>query len=394
MCEMDKGQMRKPQPRQHHYVPVTYLSRFADKDTLCVFDLGKKKEFRASTSNILKIRNFYAIDLPDNRESFVLETDLFGQIEAKSKPVLDEYLRTMVGPRGSDWEQLCKFVASLEVRTVGLRQTHWEMAQYFNDLIAWSVLSKSDWFEHALELAAIPDAALKEEALVNPHGLESPGLSLQKPQRDFVRHLQALNSEGELTYERAKVLYESSGYAAKVPQNDSLRLMVKLLPQMTAILQSMTPVLLMAPGQCRFVTSDDPLVRANPSHQHHFSNGLGLLCKGIEVYVPLSPLSCLMFKHGGQPEALAIGDDYVSYLNTLQGIYCYRFVVSRDSRLGWRTKSGKVSFDSAAFVAELSQCKPRKTMEMSGGPVPKKSHTFNLGMVRRDGGGDAGCKSD
>lgn len=76
--------MALDQPRHHHYVPQSYLKRFADREMVYVFDTQTDQIFKTNVRNIAAERDFYRI--PDTAvsseiNSYALESAL-SEIEA------------------------------------------------------------------------------------------------------------------------------------------------------------------------------------------------------------------------------------------------------------------------------------------------------------------------
>ena len=119
------------------------------------------------------------------------------------------------------------------------------------------------------------------------------------------------------------------------------------VPEIARLLQTKTWFLLRAPLEACFILSDNPVVRHN--YIDYWPRGsLGLKQDGIDVYLPISPRLAVQFicpkmanllrgtsegrrmlEFQNKGEAVPVQVENVTFVNSLQVIYCERFLYSR-----------------------------------------------------------------
>jgi len=106
--------------RKQHYVPVSYLYRFASKQEVFVVDIVKQNTFRTSPQNVAHIRDFYSGEGEGIVDENVVE-GYFSQVEGQVKPVVDSWIKTMRLPVKGDWNLVSEFIAGMHLRVPRLR---------------------------------------------------------------------------------------------------------------------------------------------------------------------------------------------------------------------------------------------------------------------------------
>ncbi|MCC9138798.1 DUF4238 domain-containing protein [Pontibacter silvestris] len=111
-------------PRQHHILPVFYLSGFTDTGTakgfLHVFDYFNKKRYQAKPTQVAKQRDFYRYTHPDI-DPFYMENEL-SKMESEYAPVLKNVLKTGRVNSNNEMGALLSFVSLLHVRSKRCRE--------------------------------------------------------------------------------------------------------------------------------------------------------------------------------------------------------------------------------------------------------------------------------
>ncbi len=262
---------QKSVPRMHHYLPRFYLNGFSQKNKLTVIDFESDKTFVASPQNVAKVRDFYAFEsITSAIVDYSVETELFQAIDSDAAGVITKINETCCIPTGHDWEALCWFIASLEVRVPRFRQIIYEFEQYKTDVEINSLFGTPESFDSF------------KKSYETGTG-ESLGVS----------------------YDEVKEIMESSGVLVQIDRNSYIEAMLKLMPSIYDIASKMTPHLLVVSQKAHFVTSDSPVVKYN-----NYANelGTGWLAPDIEVAIPLTYRCCLVLDRSGKPKILQAHD--------------------------------------------------------------------------------------
>lgn len=101
--------------RKQHYVPISYLRRFASENNVYVRDLVERKTFRTCLENIGHIRDFYSLVVDDESKDNLVEK-YFSEVEGKASTIIDQFIRTMKLPVDQAWGHLTEFVAGMHLR--------------------------------------------------------------------------------------------------------------------------------------------------------------------------------------------------------------------------------------------------------------------------------------
>ena len=258
--------MSKEKKRKQHYIPRFYLKSFAvpkkgEYYTNC-FEKSNFKQFEVNIKDVGCENYFYEIakDVPQEME------DTLSEFENEFSQVYNK-LVSRASVRCLKWKEkevFAQFIIVQEARTLEMREKLRDMVKSLNNWLLDKRLSK----EHEKEIKEI---------------------STEEGIRDL--HLGIIKRD----------LSENSA-------------MVDMLLNMKwAIFENNTAF--------PFWTSDHPVNRYNPYDFSPYGN-LGLLCRGIEVFFPLTPklgLSiCDPIEYFFGPEKSACIEDNVLFYNTLQ----------------------------------------------------------------------------
>jgi hypothetical protein len=280
-------------PRAHHYLPRFYLKNFALKKgktfRVHVYDLDTKRQFVTAIENIAQETDFNGA-FPGSNEP---AEPVLAKLENYMSPAVGKLISTDSVDRltAQDRKKVATFCATMATRTPATRNLMEEVAQ--------SILS---------HLRA-----------------DQAGLG-EKLEQDLVAYTQPENLRNSAT----SLLFDS-------------------LATFSSIFSSMKWVLKTPPEGALFHTSDAPIVRFNPIKSEHYGT-LGLLSKGIQVYMPLSSSLVLQMYHEkyypGQPEIREYSQDNLLFLRGLLVSQATRFLISQDGqydiRPGMRTGSPRV----------------------------------------------------
>ncbi|MER9846258.1 DUF4238 domain-containing protein [Mesorhizobium sp. M0106] len=223
----------------HHYVPQFMLRRFAKerrpgKYFANVFDKSNGRTFPANVDSIFGETHFNRVE---TSSGVVSVEDNMTSIESAAAPIIDRILSeiSFKSVSESDFATLCIFVALQMNRGTGARNVLEDMINQLRGRIA-EIVGEDN----------LPDE-IKDASSEN-----------EKKKMGIVTSLDDLQ-------EYAKT------FAAK-----DCRLMI-------------------APDGHEFIIGDNPVAITNSTPQDGLWSNLGLLCKGIEIYLPLSPKITLAF---------------------------------------------------------------------------------------------------
>lgn len=197
-------------PRKHHYIPKFYLRGFSDLGfakeygKFCAIDLRGKRHFTTTAENIAHVRDYYAFESEDGSPDFRVETDFFNGVDGEAARIIGKINRLQKVTIEDDWDGLCRFIASLEVRTPSQRQTTYEMKQYVFDLM------------HG-HLATSLEACERRTKEVE----EKTGEKVEMTPQELMDYV--------------------AKHRVQIPQNEHVALMLSVIPQSEAIIRRMTP---------------------------------------------------------------------------------------------------------------------------------------------------------
>jgi len=323
--------------RKHHYIPRSYLNRFATNDELVVLDFINKKRFIASPQNIGHIRDFYYVDGEDVGNENMVES-YFSKVENSAKSVITDYVNTMRLPKGRDWTNLVEFVASMYVRVPRFRYEYVEIAEGFLNMRAQHVLANPDSREYKdLAKHGMPEELLKDvsELQVTPH------------------------------------------------QNQYVLAMLKPIPKLVEVINQMSPTLIYSCGSSRFITSDNPIVLFDPKRDPY--HGSGWVKDSIEVYFPLSPRTCLLLRWHSKNSILSFHDKQVAMVNSLLISSTTQYIFAK-KEVTWISDDHKIRNNDAELFLKFDESKGKRNFLECGNMrvVPKKVDLNRIKKSRYD----------
>ena len=111
--------------RKHHYIPLGYLAAFTDSGTkdgqFYVLDVGSRKAFRTSPSNVAAERDFNRVDIEGHSPDAV-ENSL-APFEGEAVAAIRRVIKTRTYPSNNDWNYILNLIALLAVRTPRFRKS-------------------------------------------------------------------------------------------------------------------------------------------------------------------------------------------------------------------------------------------------------------------------------
>jgi len=120
----------------HHYLPVSYLKRFADQHGfLHVLDFHEQRRFKTKPQNVAKIRDYYTAETAERTDDVGVER-MLSVFESNAEPVFDRIIRENRIPLESEaWDHACAFIALLDQRLPIAREAYKQSADWMMNLI-------------------------------------------------------------------------------------------------------------------------------------------------------------------------------------------------------------------------------------------------------------------
>ena len=256
-----------------------------------MIDLRAKKCFTTSPENIAQVRDFYAFENPDGELDFRIESQFFTGIDGKAAQIIGKIERLQEVTPAKDWEGLCRFIASLEVRTPSQRQVSYEMQQHMSDLLNSHLATSLEACEERLRRY---EAETGKKSTISPTELQEQAVS----------------------------------HRVDIPQNEHVELMMSLIPTIEANVRRMTPHLLIAGEDEQFISSDFPIVKfdTNEERRREGLMGVGWATPEVEVTIPLTRTRCLVLNWDGKPNVMTATNETIAYCNTMQLAMSFQYV--------------------------------------------------------------------
>ena len=109
--------------KKHHYIPCSFLSAFASKDSrdglIFVFDKKNMRFFRQTCENVGYRPKYYSVDIDGESPDFV--EDELGKIEGVCKPIIRKIEKDRRMVVGDDYVTLMYYLGILAVRVPTIR---------------------------------------------------------------------------------------------------------------------------------------------------------------------------------------------------------------------------------------------------------------------------------
>jgi len=278
--------------KRHHFVPRSYLARFAGPDGhIWTYDTKSNSVRASSPENTGYEKYLYSQTLPDGSRSDELE-NLIEKLESPVFPVLDK-LDNRARLEEEEREALGKFIAIMFVRSDAFRLKYAEMAMG---------LAQVQMFATAAHKGAFESTRKRIE--------EKEGRSLTNQEVESIR----------------KTMLDPSGLEIQVDKEWSLRAL-SFFDTAAPIFNRMNWTTLTCPEDRFFITGDAPVVHGVPSeHANRFFGG-GLSDHHIEVTFPISAKACLLGTwKSGVPSWSALAPEGVKKINRQQAVHSLRFL--------------------------------------------------------------------
>jgi len=279
-------------PKQHHYLPESYLNGFTnDRGLLWIYDWKMDQYREQSPHNTCKENNFNTIYDEDGNRVLAAE-QFYSVIEGLGKPIIDDLLKgkELDGQQLSD---LAYFVACMYSRIPAFREMYIKGADsLYKEILKSTVRTEEDAIRF-----------MKGDA-TDPQGL-----------LDYIHN------------ERFNIVPH---------QNTVIQSAVRMAEKMHEIFYSQEWMILTCDPKKSFVTSDAPLTRYANSGFRPMSpfGGLGVLVPGVEKRIALAAgIFLVILDKGERTRYREISHLAVRHLNLYTAARSDRFLVARDRAL-------------------------------------------------------------
>lgn len=254
------------QPRRHHYLPRFYLESFSREGTLTIYDRSKNEYRRQIPEKVAVEKDYYAVIDADGKKDMGVERFL-EKIEHKASLAIKKLdAREMLTPEEN--EAIALFVGYMKCRVPDFEK-------------GVNELTEKMLMELSKTLFADEKSAASLMKQMEADAGESSGLT----PADMVAF-----AEGGL-YE---IKQTNRGY--------TVDMMITMGHKIANLLMNMDWVILQAPSETAFITTDNPFVLTPPSGHTpgHIYGGYGIATKGALKIMPLSAKSVLMITDMGR----------------------------------------------------------------------------------------------
>jgi hypothetical protein len=250
-------------PKRHHYLPESYLKRFTRDKALWVYDIHAEQIRAQTPKDTGAIGYFNALEDKDGNRSFGFEEAL-SKIEGEMSSVMikienrEELSRldritvahfvALQKLRGPDFHADISTMVDVIMRPVGER------------LFADREIGEKNWNNAAKETGVTSDVSFDEA-------------------RDFIL---------------------AGDYKIEAHRNWTLQLLLELTPGLTNLFLNFNWMILCAPPEMPFITSDIPFcIVPSADMMPAAVDGLGIATKGVWKMMPLSTTRCLIMSNPG-----------------------------------------------------------------------------------------------
>jgi hypothetical protein len=281
------------QPKQHHYLPESYLYGFTnDRGLLWVYDWELDEIREQSPHNTCKQNNFNTILNEDGSKNLEVE-GAFASIEGAALPVIKSLIqgKQMEGQQLSD---LALFVAGMYSRIPAFREMYTEGA----------------------------DRALKE--------------SLKMAVKTEEDALKFLKGDKSIPPSFALDFIQNERYELVPHKNAIMEITINMMMKMHEIFYSQEWCIMRCNPKQAFVTSDAPLtLYANPGFPNpNPFGGHGVATPGVEKRFSLSSqLMLVILDRGDRTQYGTMNYEGVRHFNEFTAARSDRFLIARDKAL-------------------------------------------------------------
>lgn len=280
--------------RRNHFVPDFQLKGFADRQGMIwVYDRKTKQYRHQSTKDTALIKNYYRIE---KKGKYSMEIEqLLSQIEGLASAVFKKF---EIGEQISDEEKanVAMFVALQHTRVPTYEKVSNEM---------------------------------QEKMITKLYKLQFNSVDAT---REELRKLEKITGE-KVSDDNAQEIFDiiqNDKLKVGIPRQNTIRSMLQLASHIAIYLVQMDWMLIRAPKNTAFITTDNPFIILPPEKPVPFW-GVGIITPGAKKGLPISPNLCLFMGDKGSKFVTGIiSRDKVRGLNISFARTSDRFVFARD----------------------------------------------------------------
>ncbi len=285
--------------KRQHYIPATYLRAWHDPNTpanqtpyIWIYPTDSLEAINKAPMNFFTENDFYTFFDPEGNRDLNLEQNL-GRVENEFAKIRRTRLNHTRSLSDTEYLMICMFIASTYGRTK---------------------LFAAEWSDRATQVLQMGEKIVDR-------------LSQATSDEDRKRLLNALpyRSKGEgqvLTFEDMK----------RLQKNPTTELLPELVPTLSKLLMQFPYIILIAPPDIEYVTTDAPVVWFDPKSfmiPRPFGAG-GLVSPTLEITLPISPqqlifISSQLFVSG---HYTAVDKSFVEQLNYRTMAFSHRFIIA------------------------------------------------------------------
>ncbi len=325
--------------RDNHYVPHSYLKRWADDQGdvwsyRILVPHAKSSLWKAHSPKSLGYHQHLYTRMTASGESDDVERWFDTAFESPAGPVLQQAV-TNRRLSSEDWKLLVRFLAAQDVRTP---------ARLLERLQHWNETLQSDVDE------ITRDAVYKLEESKRT-GAPIP---VEEPHPDA--EMFPVNTRIEIEPGEEAGLLRVEATVGRSLWLWSLR---HLLTRTLNVLHQHRWTILRSPPGVEWLTSDNPVVRLNYHDAQRYDFKGGWNSRGTVIFMPLSPTHLMFTQIGPEPRlqrGTVVSSDFAMQIQKITVEHAHRYVFGRssDARAAlWRPRK----VDARAFQAEAEQWK-------------------------------------
>lgn len=254
----------KTRPKGQHYVTAAYLRKFATgsgrRAMLYVYERDRDEPYRQKPERAARVTNYYSIRKEDGSWDDSIE-DLLGQVESTAVPLIERLAIADFEPSWNDRINISTFIGFQEFRVPWTRQ---QMENLYKGLIS-----------HMMRFTAAVPGQMEADL----ERMKAKGIDVK-----------------DVTADQLREMIKGGRYEIEVNPAASLMPMLEQVPEVSQIYAQMMWTVLCSREGSLFVTSDNPVVKFDPTYREGFY-GIGIMNRYIEIRFPLTRTACLVMTH-------------------------------------------------------------------------------------------------
>lgn len=279
--------------KRTHYIPRFYLSGFVDPlndPYLWIYDKQSTDVRKAGARDIAIQKRYYSFTTSTGKTDSESFEDAFAQLEGDTATVF----KSISNMKSLDPKKRIIFATFL-----------------------------------ALMAVRVPSFRTNAEKAVEEI-LENIGRKIASNQKTFQSWIQRFKGETgtniEMSLDTLRELFLQDNWKVKVDPQISLQMIPEIAESIARIFYDMNWCFLRAPGNHKFITSDNPVFHLDPKRPLGLLHGMGILDRNIEVTFPVSRDQVFLGTWNGSKGYGTIDSPGVKAINRRMVIMALRFV--------------------------------------------------------------------